>query len=462
MKKWLGLVMLWLLGCPFLAGKEFRLPAPQELILDNGVKVYFLPDSDLPLVHFRLLVRGAGSASEPEGQDGAADLTAHLLLKGAGRMSAEEVAAELDFLGAGLEAEAREEFADLSGSCLAASFPRLMRLLSTCLTEPALAGAEFEPERARRIDAVKASKDDPRNAVEAYFRKAFFGAHPLGRLTAGSEASLAGLTPAGLREYYRTRYRPDRAILAVVGDVGLAQLTSVLKDTLGAWKIPADPAPPLDLPPLEAVQGCRILLVDKPDATQAYFILGAPGFAMGDPVTPAATVLNTLLGGRFTSWLNSELRIKRGLTYGAHSDFESWRPGGLFTVFSFTRNATIGEMLEISLDLIQKARQKGFSPTEVTSARNYIRGQFPPTMESSPSKAQAYSELAFYGLGFDFYDRLQAQIQGVDPSAVRTAAQRLLPDQNYVLVVVGNAAEIRPQLEKFGVPVEKRLADPGF
>ncbi len=183
---------------------------------------------------------------------------------------------------------------------------------------------------------------------------------------------------------------------------------------------------------------------------------------MGDEISAAANVMNTLWGGRFTSWLNTELRIKRGLTYGARSFFQSWKPGGIFTASSYTKNEQLGEMLDITLDLLKKARQEGFSEEEVESARNYILGQFPPTLETNASKASAYLRLAFYGLGFDYYDRYLAQVEKMAPSSLQAAASKLLPEENYVLVVVGKAEVVRPLLSKFGPIQEKKITDPGF
>jgi zinc protease len=216
------------------------------------------------------------------------------------------------------------------------------------------------------------------------------------------------------------------------------------------------------LPPLPQPRGIKLLLVDKPDATQAYWILGAPGYALGDSVTPAAAVMNTLFGGRFTSWLMTELRIKRGLTYGANSSFAAFSSGGTFTASSYTKNDKIGEMLQIVFDLLKKARTEGFTAEEVTSSRNYIQGQFPPTLETNASKAGAYAHLAFFGLGFDYYDRYLAGIQGTDPKAAQAAAIKLLPSDGYVLVIVGKSAEIKAQLDKFGTWTVKKITDPGF
>ena len=439
-----------------------QLPAPEKIVLKNGLAVYVLRNADQPLVSVRVLFGGAGTAFDPAGSEGTAGLAAALLTKGAGDLDADGLAEALDLMGASLGFSAAEEYAQLAGDSLAEHFPRLLEIAAACLTSPAFAPAEFDKERSLRIDAIKSAKDNPGAAVRYYFQKAYFGDHPMGHLASGTEASLAGMTVGTVRDFHRGRYRPDRAVAAVVGDIDKAKLRPLLERTLGRMTRPSGPAPAAGLPALPRPNGRRLLLVDKPDATQAYFSLGAPGYAMGDPVSAAASAMNTLFGGRFTSWLNTELRIKRGLTYGASSTFRSWAGGGLFTVGSYTKNDKIGEMLDIVFDLLGKGVREGFPAEETESGRNYILGQFPRSLETNASKAAAYVRLAFYRRGFDEYDRYLAEIGRLDPAALKAAAAKLLPQDDLVLVVVGKASEIRPLLAKFGEWREKKISDPGF
>jgi predicted Zn-dependent peptidase len=450
------------LVCPPLTAAGRALPAPEKITLANGLTVYVLKNAELPLVSFRMFVRGAGSAFEPAEAEGVANLVAALMTKGTAKMDAEAIAEALDFMGASLGFSATEEYAQVSGESLAQHFPRLLEIAADCLAGPSFKDDEFGKERARRIDNLKAAKDNPGAAVRFYFQKAYFDGHPMGHLAAGTEASLGKMTVQTVKDFFGRCYRPDRAIAAVVGDIDGATLKALLERTLGGWRNPAGPAPSDVIPALPRPKGRELVLIDKPDATQAYFVLGAPGFAMGDKITPQATIMNTLWGGRFTSWLNTELRIKRGLTYGASSAFRTWIPGGIFQASSYTKNDKIGEALDITLGLLVKAVKDGFSAEEVESARNYVQGQFPPTLETNAAKASAYVRLAFYKLGFDYYDKYMAALGKVTVAEAKAAATALLPRSDYVLVVVGKAAEIRPLLAKFGTWREKKITDPGF
>ena len=458
--KALVIALIAVLAAPVFAAQQ--LPSPEKIVLKNGLTVYYLRNADLPLVSFRMIVRGAGSAFEPAGADGTAGMAATLLTKGTAKMDAEALAEALDFMGANLDVSAADEYAQVSGDSLSLHFPRLMEIAAECLTAPSFKEEEFAKERARQIDGLKAAKDNPGSAIRSYFRKAYFGGHPLGRLASGTESSLKKMTIADVKGYYSLRFRPDRSIAAIVGDIDRGKLLTLLEATIGRWANPAGAPPPDAIPPLPKPKGIKLLLIDKPDATQAYFAMGAPGYAMGDKITPQAAVMNTLWGGRFTAWLNTELRIKRGLTYSASSVFWTWAAGGIFQASSYTKNDKIGEMLDITLGLLAKGGREGFAAEEIESGRNYILGRFPPTLETNASKAGAYVRLTFYKVGFDYYDKYLAAVANVSPAAAKAAAAALLPRNDYVLVVVGKAADIRPLLKKYGTWQEKKITDPDF
>jgi predicted Zn-dependent peptidase len=457
-----ALFLCLLLAAATAAPAATRLPSPEKIVLGNGLTIFYLRNTATPMVSLRLFIRGAGTAAEPAEAEGLAGLTAALATKGTPEMDAEAVAEALDFMGADLSIGVAEEYAGVSADSLAEHFPRLLEIAAACLSRPVFKEEEFAKERARRIDAVKSFKDSPGQAVRFYFQKAYFAGHPFGRVQTGTESSLANIKVEAVREFFKTRYLPENALAAVVGDIEKARLVELVERTLGQWKGRAGRSAAPVIPPLPRASGRKLLLVDKPDATQAYFVLGAPGYAMGDRAAAPAAVMNTLWGGRFTSWLNTELRIKRGLTYGASSSFRSWAAGGIFTASSYTKNDKIGEMLDITFDLLKKGAAQGFSAEETESGRNYILGQFPPTLETNASKAGAYVRLAFYNLGFDYYDRYLEEVGSMKPEALKRTAAAFLPRSDFVLVVVGKAAEIRPLLKKYGAWQEKKITDPGF
>jgi predicted Zn-dependent peptidase len=456
-----ALLITGLLLAPLFASAAFKLPTPEKFVLKNGITVYFLKSTETPIISFRLMLRGAGSAQEPTDLEGIANMTSSLLMQGTASRSADAIADAVDFLGARLGFGCTEEMVSLSADSLTEHFAKLLEIGADALMNPAFTEDEFNKERKTRLDSLQAIKDNPGAAARYYFNKAYYGAHPLGHQAMGTEASLAKMTAADLKAYYKKYYGPAKAVAAVVGDIDPVKAKNLLNSTIGRWTGAAN-VPAVSLPPLPKPKGMKLILIDKPDATQAYWVMGAPGYALNDPLHPQAATMNTLFGGRFTSWLMTELRIKRGLTYNANSGFAAYSSGGLMTASSYTKNDKIGEMLQIVFDLLKKAGTEGFSAEEAESARNYVQGQFPPTLESNAAKAGAYARLAFFGLGFDYYDKYLAGVKAATPADLKAAAAKLLPQGDFVLVVVGKAAEIKDQLAKFGTWTERKITDPGF
>lgn len=455
------LSLLFLLLLPLAAAQPSRgmLPLPETIRLSNGLTLFYVRVPDLPLVSFRMVLPGAGSAAEPMENEGVSSIMAELLTKGTSKMKAEDVAEALDSLGADLKIYTTPEYMAVDADSLASQFPRLLELTFHSLQDPLFATQEFDLVKSQRIDGIKAIKDNAGYAVRLYFQRAYFGDNPLGRLSSGNETSLNAMSVEKVKDFYKARVTPRGAYAAVVGSLSSQELKALLSKTLGKWKGAGSPAAPLPPPPQP--KGKTLILVDKPDATQAYWVLGAPGYSANDPVTPSAAVLNTLFGGRFTSWLSTELRIKRGLTYGASSRFQTFLSGGVFTASSYTKNDKIAEMLDLVFSLFEKAKS-GFAPEEIESARNYIQGQFPPTLESNEAIAASLVQLMAQGKSFSWPDEYLRGVSSSTPETVQAAAKRLLPAQDYVLVVVGKAAEIEPLLAKYGEWKVKKITDSGF
>jgi len=445
-----------------ISGSGIKLPEPEKIILDNGMTIYYLHDNSLPVVSFQFMMVGAGTAYEPAGIEGISDFTAEMLLRGNSAMTADEIAGELDFLGSTLRVRSSEEFMTMTGFCVSEYFPKLIEIASVSLISPSFKDDEIKKEVFKRMENITSIKDDAQDAMSYYFQKAYFGKHPMGNLDIGNKDSLKRLNKIKVENYFNTYYRPDSLKLAVVGNVDKKTLIDLLNKNFGKWNNPDGKKPNLEIPALPEIKGKRLLLIDKPDATQTYFILGSPGYSRNDKIETEARIIRTLFGGRFTSWLNTELRIKRGLTYGARCRMTSYKDGGIIQSLSFTQNKNIGQMLDIVFDLHSKARSEGFSATEVESARNYILGQFPPRLERGIAKAAAYIDLAYYNLGFDYYTKLLSSISKAEKPAIDKAALKLLPQDNFVLVLIGKADEIIPLLEKYGKFEVRKISAPGF
>ncbi len=257
----------------------------------------------------------------------------------------------------------------------------------------------------RALTKSRRAKDQAQAVIGNYFNTYLYGSHPYGRPTDGDEKSLAAITRDDVQKFYQTYYTPSNSILAVAGDFNSAEMEQLLAGKFGTWNDRAAPA--TNVPDAAVFQGKKLLLVDKPDSTQTFYQIGNLGIARTSPDRVFVQVINTLFGGRFTSMLNTALRIQSGLTYGARSSFVQRKARGLFAISTFTPNDKTEQAIDMTLDLLKRLHEKGITEEELKSAKSYIKGQFPPTIETSDQLAALVAQLEFYGLNEsdinDFY-----------------------------------------------------------
>ena len=286
-----------------------KLPPFKKNKLKNGLTILLLEQHDLPLVSFSFIVK-AGSTADPAGKEGVADLTASLLRKGTKSRTADQIAAELDFIGAQLFGGAGLDFTSGRAEFVKKDLTKGLDIFSECLTGSTFPQTEVEKLLKQNIDGLKSAKDRAQGVIGEYFNAYLYGTHPYARPVGGDEKSLAALTRDDVLKFYDSYYTPSNTILAVAGDFVAAEMEKLLTDKFGAW--PDKKAPVNNLPAPVAVTGKKLLLVDKPDSTQTYFEIGNLGIARTNPDRVHIGVINTLFGGRFTSMLNDALRVSSG------------------------------------------------------------------------------------------------------------------------------------------------------
>jgi zinc protease len=227
--------------------------------------------------------------------------------------------------------------------------------------------------------------------------------------------------------------------------------------------LPSRPAAAVRVPDPTPIQGQRLLLVDKPDATQTFFRIGNVGVARSNPDRVWVTVVNTLFGGRFTSWLSTELRIKSGLTYGASSRFdERLRPGPFF-ISSFTPNATTVQALDLTLATLRRLHEVGITEEELQSAKTYIKGQFPLQLETTDRLAETLAELELLGLDERDIDTFYAKVDAMTLADAKRIVRQYFPLENLVFVLIGKANEIEPAVKKYAKTIDRKdITEPGF
>jgi predicted Zn-dependent peptidase len=267
-------------------------------------------------------------------------------------------------------------------------------LCAEALLHPAFSQAEVDKLLAQDIDGVKASKDEAQSVALIYYYGYLFGKHPYGRPEGGDDVSLARIKRDAVAKFYEANYTPGNTILAVAGEFNAAQMKAKIEHALGSWPAKGSTQPAVSAP--TPVKGKRLLLIDKPDSTQTFFAIGNVGTAENNPDLVALRVVNTIFGGRFTSELNEALRVESGLTYGANSFFDSKKEPGAFAIYSYTKNETTVQAIDLALQVLAKLHKDGLTAEQLASAKAYIKGQFPPSLETSGQLARRIASNEFY------------------------------------------------------------------
>ena len=459
MKPLVGVGLMFAIALPQFAQVKL-LPYTRE-VLPNGVVVALIPRTGVPLVHFHVLVKG-GSESDPPQMAGLASVTAQLLRRGTAKRTAERFSADLDFLGGTFTSgfDTGGSSVAITAEFLAKDFDRGLDLLSDALLHPSFPQDEVAKEIARRVDQARTAKDNPGAAIRSYFQTAFFGRlDPRGNLP--DEITLARIQRNDILEQYRKLYCGKNMIVSVAGDFDPAAAKTKLAQTFGAapagtaFQWVPEPAPP---------RRAQMLLIDKPDATQTYFIIGQPGIDRRNPDRETLELVNTVFGGRFLSMLNEELRVNTGLTYGANSQVEQMRLPGAIAISTYTKTETTARAIDLALEVLKRLNEKGLTAEQLESAKAYMKGQYPTRqLETIDQLANVVGEIEMYDLGRVEVDGLFSRIDAVTLAQVNAAARKYYRTDNLTLVLLGAADKIRDSVKKYDPHmVEMSVRDPGW
>jgi len=443
-----------------LRAESLRMPPHEKVVLKNGLTVLLLVKHGVPLVDISTIVK-AGAVADPAGQEGLATITAELLRKGTKTRTAQQFSADLDYIGGLLEAEAAPDYSVVNAEFLTKDLARGLELYSDALLHPTFPADETTKLLAQSADAIRAAKDDPQSVAIPYYCGYLYGTHPYGRSASGNEISLTKIHRDDVVRFYEAHYAPSNTIVAIAGEFNADEMKSKLEQTFGTW--PARTVKTEAIPPATPSKGKRLLLIDKPDASQVYFAIGNTGVSATDPDRVAIRVVNTIFGGRFTSELNEALRVESGYTYGAESFFDDRKVAGPFAIFSFTKNETTTPAIDLALQVLAKLHKEGVTEAQLKSAKSYIKGQFPPSIETSRQLARIIASHEFYGLTDDEVNQLDARVDAVTPEIARQVIQKHFPAENLVFVLIGKASAIGPAVKKYASTQDARaISDPGF
>ena len=451
----------FILAAPALGQEGVSLPVPQRVELDSGVVLLVHEKRDVPLVGLQAMIRG-GAVTDPAGKAGLASLVAGLLEKGAGDRNAAAFAEAVDSVGGSLTSSAGLEDITISAEFLARDADLMVELVADMLLSPRFDAAETRKLRDRRIDLLRAAKDsDPRRLTALYGAAFLVGEHPYGAPVNGNEESLASLTQRDVRAYYDSYIGANRLVISVVGDVDAATMMVWLSEAFADWRAVEEPLP--EVPIAEPESGRRVLLVDKPGATQTYFWIGNIGVARNYAQRAELDIANTLFGGRFTSLLTDEMRIKTGLTYGASSVLLRPSTPGSVAVVSFTWSESTTVVIDLALSLLARLRDTGFDADLIQSGKNYILGLFPPRFETASQLAAHFANLETRGLDASYINAYGPAVANASEEAIRAVIADVYPSpEDLVFVIIGDADAIRESVAQYGPVTEMALTDMRF
>ena len=437
------------------------LPAVERVVLANETVLILNEKHDVPMIGLEAILRG-GAVADPQDKRGLASLFAALIEKGAGDRDAAMFAEAIDSVGGTLSASAGEEGITISGDFLARDANLMIELLADMLQRPSLHNDELAKIRDRNINILRAAKDSsPGKLLPIYGRAFLFGEHPYGNPVGGSESSLADITHADVLDYYEQQVGGDRLIVVVSGDFDGADMLAKLAVALREWRPAAGELAEISVPPTSP--GGRVLLVDKPGAAQTYFWLGNIGVARDYEHRPDLDLANTVFGGRYTSMLNTALRIESGLTYGARSLLSRLSLSGSVAIYSYTETSTTEEAIDMALGILGRLHDSGIDGETISSARNYVLGQFPTDFETASQLAAIFAELEAGGLNNSYIDDYGTALTLADVDSVNAVIANVYPrQQDLVFVVLGDADVIRDTISKYGDVTELSIMEPRF
>lgn len=416
------------------------LPAIRRFELGNGLKVLFMEKHEVPLVQVNVLVK-AGAAMDPAGKSGVAVMTANMVDEGAGGRNALDLADAIEYLGAQIQVGAGMHTSVIQLHTPLGKLDSALALLADVTLRPTFPADELERQRKERMTALTQWRDEPRAIASVLFNRTLFGSnHPYGLPTQGSIPTLTAMSVADLKGFHSNYYRPVNATLVVVGDISADAMRAKLEATFGGWAPGAVARPTWSMP--KQVAAREILLVDKPGAAQSEIRVGRIGVERSTQDYFSLVVMNTILGGSFTSRLNQNLREEHGYSYGAFSSFD-FRPipGPFLTSAAVQTDVTDKALTEFMKEIRNIST---VTDDEVTRAKNYVALQFPQDFQSVASIAAQLQDLAVYDLPNDYFDTYVGNVMQVTRADVERVAHKYIDPEKVAIVVVGDRAKVEP------------------
>jgi len=406
----------------------------QRAVLPNGLVLLVSEQRTVPTVAIRLLLR-TGSMADPSDKAGLANLTGVLLSQGTATRTAPQISEAVEFLGASLDVAVGLETTVITLTILSKDLEVGLDLLADVVRNPAFRAEDVTRKIAEVQAGIQRDQEDPGTVSGQAFMRLLYGTHSLGTPLEGTLASVAALTRDDVVQFHRRHYRPDQAVLAVVGDVGATELRQRIEARFGAWQSSGPAEPLTSATPVIAKTAIRAI---QKTVTQANINLGGVGIRRDNPDYYAVQVMNYLLGGAFSSYLIATIRDQKGWAYDVSSDFSSRKYNGEFAIAMQTKNEVADQAIAAALEQVRRMRDTPVDAAALKDAQAYLTGSFPLLVDTNAKIASWLASIEYFGLGLDYVDRYPGLINAVTVADVQRVAQKYLDAEKYILAVVAD------------------------
>ena len=436
-------------------------PTIQKQKLSNGLPVWVVELHKVPVAQVNL-VSFSGTANDPPGKYGLASLTAALLEEGAGSRSALEIADAVDYLGADLGATANIDTSAVRLHVPVARLADALPLMADVALRPTFPKDELDRQRQQRLTSLLQGRDDPSTIASVTFSRVLYGkGHRYGTPQMGTAETIKTFTSDDLRGFYTSMFRPDNATLLAVGDITADKIVPLLEKQFGGWKA-SGAAAVEKLPAAEPPKSRQVILVDKPGAPQSQIRIGSIGVPRATPDYFPLTVMNTILGGSFSSRLNNNLREVHGYTYGASSTFDMRMGSGPFFAAAGVQTDKTSEALTEFFNELNGIL-KPVPAEELARAKNYVALRYPSAFEATADISRRLEDQLVYHLPDDYFARYVQNIQAVTAADVQRVAQKYVQPDRAAVVVVGDLKTIEPRIRALNLgPITTLTIDDVF
>ncbi len=451
------IILILLISSIKILAQGYQLPHYEKFTLNNGLTVFLTEQKEVPVISVSVIIP-AGAIYDGT-KAGLASLTATALKHGTKKYSEAKLEEELDFIGAYINAYASKESAGLSAKFASKDKVKALELVKQVLLQPVFDAIAFEKEKKRLLANLDQQKESPRAILPAYFDKFMYGNHVYGNVIQGNKTTISKLTIADVKAFYKENYLSGGSAIAVAGDFDTKEMKNMITALLADWNKGTGSKTNVFSNAIAPIHNSRVLLINKDDARETTFYIGAPGISRNNPDYVAIDVVNTLFGGRFTSMLNDELRVNTGLTYGANSRFSALKNAGTFSISTFTANKTTEAAIDKALEVLNKLHTVGVDELSLKSAKNYVKGQFPPRYETASQLAGLLTQMFWYNFDESFINNFEKNVDDLTLDKTKEIIAKYFPKDKLQFVLVGKSTEIKKIVSKYGVVTEVQIKD---